>query len=64
MRLANEKAGADAAQALIEAEAQKKKDEEEAFLAKIELDKQAVIEAAAEEEAKLAQEAATAEEAR
>ena len=64
MRLANVKAGADAAQALIEAEAQKKKDEEEAFLAKIELDKQAVIEAAAEEEAKLAQEAATAEEAR
>lgn len=39
MRLANEKAGADAAQALVEAEAQRKKNEEDANLAKIEAEK-------------------------
>jgi len=49
MRLANEKAAADAAQALVEAEAQKKRDEEEAYLAKQEAEKQALIEAQMEE---------------
>jgi hypothetical protein len=64
MRLAAEMATADAAQAVIEAAEQKKQDEQEAYLAQIELDKEAVIEAAAEAEEKLAKEAATAEEAR
>jgi hypothetical protein len=64
MRLAAEMATADAAQAVIEAAEQKKQDEQEAYLAQIELDKEAIIEAAAEAEEKLAKEAATAEEAR
>ena len=49
IRLANEKAAADAAQAAIEAAAQKKRDEEEAYQTKLEADRQAKIELEMEE---------------
>ena len=39
MRIANEKAAADAAKAAIEAEAQRKRDEEEAYLAQQEAER-------------------------
>ena len=48
MRLATEKAAADAAQAAIEAEEQRKRDEHEAFLAQQEADRQAKLEEEAE----------------
>jgi hypothetical protein len=64
MKIANEKAAADAAQAAIEAEAQKKRDDEAAFLAQQEAQKQAELEAQLEEQAKAAEQAAAVEEAK